>query len=389
MPLNTVPGKHVKESDTRRAIAKAKPTSSDHDDDFDGDESDFSFDYARTMAEVAQHMASRQATVEPAATRIDTSNPLVELFSAARIAQGDRPHYNAYGDFAGRGPKIDPASVRTMNIADMFVTLAGGGTSSSRPSLLGTLAGRTLSVPTVIMEASRVAQAGARILVAKETEGRPVPVIGADPNGNPEPRTELVFENQVKSFVVTDPCEFVAVPDGTDLADSPLPIFTATADLDTMPSYGIRIPVSRRDTKNFESGFLESAVLQSVALGLARLADKVLLNAIANSSPATFSLGAAADSGLEFHELRAMIGTAGAGALVAQDGTLRAAGVLAELTGDTADTLVGSFTRAAVALHERVALTAKRERNGDVTFTVWCSAEALLPKPDAFWKVVA
>ena len=109
--------------------------------------------------------------------------------------------------------------------------------------------------------------------------------------------------------------------------------------------------------------------------------------ATASLVPATFSLAAAAARGLKFEELRALIGTAGTGAAVGHDGALRAAGVAAELTSDTADTLIGSFARSAVAIHDDVRLHfERRNTKGDLVATAWVQFIPLLPDATAFWQ---
>ncbi|MCY1293302.1 hypothetical protein D9M70_425580 [compost metagenome] len=64
--------------------------------------------------------------------------------------------------------------------------------------------------------------------------------------------------------------------------------------------------------------------------------------------------------------------------------------MLAELTPVTADTIVGSFSRAAVAVHEDIRLVAERtNRQGELILTAWANMQALLPLPGAFFKVAA
>ena len=68
------------------------------------------------------------------------------------------------------------------------------------------------------------------------------------------------------------------------------------------------------------------------------------------------------------------------------DGTLRACAVKAELTDTIATTIVGDFSRAAVAIDDELRVTAKRINNGAVEIVVWCNAQALVPDSAYFWK---
>jgi len=179
-------------------------------------------------------------------------------------------------------------------------------------------------------------------------------------------------------------------PDGTDLTDSAIQVYRAYADRKTIPAYGVRIPMSRSEQKSYREGELADSVLVSIALGVSRAADAALLGAIKAANPAAFSLAAAAAKGLKFHELRSLVGTAGTGAAVGQDGALRVAGVQAELTPDIDATIVGAFNRSAVAIHEEITLLAERINvQGALVLTCWVHLQALLPKPDSFFSVGA
>ncbi|MBH3348699.1 hypothetical protein [Pseudomonas putida] len=273
-----------------------------------------------------------------------------------------------------------PASVLSRSIRELSLPpfMASQGMHQVRMPK-GTEAGKQTTFSSVLLEASRVSQAGARVILVSEA-GDPVQVTGGG----------IALQKRNAGYTLVEAANFAEVTDEAEVTESTLPIYRDMIDLDTMPSYGFRVALSRSEQKAFEDGELEDSALVSIALGIARAADKVLLSAIAGNTPTAFTLGAAAALGVEFAELHALIGTAGTGAAVGQDGTLRAAGVLAELTPTIADTIVGSFSRAAVAVHEDIRLIAERtNKQGELILTCWLNAQALLPLPGAFWKVGA
>ncbi|MCF8816044.1 hypothetical protein KIP36_22135, partial [Xanthomonas campestris pv. campestris] len=107
---------------------------------------------------------------------------------------------------------------------------------------------------------------------------------------------------------------------------------------------------------------------------------------------ANFTIAAAAAAGVSHTALRGLVGTAGAGATIADDGGLRAARVLAELTDATESTFVGAWANAAVLLDRNVSVVAERAGDvvhGGMVLTVLGSAVALVPDQGKFWKVAA
>ncbi|WP_207887388.1 hypothetical protein [Pseudomonas sp. 30_B] len=305
--------------------------------------------------------------------------PIRKLLQDASRQSAANVIYDNAGNVRHVIPKA-PASMMSRSIREMSLPpfLAQQGLHQVRVPL-GTEAGKKITFSSVLLQASRVSQAGARIiLVAEADDAQQIPGGGI----------ALVKRNA--GYTLVEAADFALVADGADVSDSALPVYRDMIDLDTMPAYGFRVALSRAEQKAYEEGQLSDHALVSIALGLARVADQVLLSAINASTPATFSLGAAAALGVEFSELRALVGTAGTGAAVGQDGTLRAAGVLAELTPASAETIVGSFSRAAVAVHEDIRLVAERtSKQGELVLTAWLNAQALLPLPGAFFKVTA
>lgn len=235
-------------------------------------------------------------------------------------------------------------------------------------------AGKRSNLSAALANASRVAGAGAVII--------PVP--------EPEPAKTVngvtAFERAAMRFDLIEAATFAAVADGDDAPDSALPFFSAPIEIGETANLAFRVKLTRAERRAYEAGYLSDVALASICLGLARAADKVLLDAIAAAAPGVFSLGAAAARGFKFSELRALVGTAATGAAVNQDGALRVAGVPAEMTTDATGTVIGAFNRSAVAISERITLTAERANvRSDLNVTCWANMHALLPMPGAFW----
>lgn len=228
--------------------------------------------------------------------------------------------------------------------------------------------------PMAVLRAnSSVARAGARILVAQvaPTEVRE--------------GIQLMF-HQDQLLRSVDPAPFALVADGAAAASSPHPTHDSQFEWTNCPSYAFRTLISRADRRSIGGDGLRAAVMIAILKGLGELADKLMLQAILATTPSTFSLGAAAARFAKFDELRALIGTAGTGAAVGQDGTLRAEGIMAELTGGATDTVIGRFTRTAVAIRPELAVHAHRiNNNGDTEITVFCNAQAVVSNAHDFW----
>lgn len=303
---------------------------------------------------------------------------LHNLLSSARQAVGDIAVFA--DDHSLRGVhKRTAASVARHSLREMSFPAFVPDPRRIVHTPLGTEAGKRTTLSDAVMAGSRCAMAGAHVVVVPSAAE-------AIPTSN----GQLAFAKRETRFDVIQAAQFVTVPDGDELADSALPVLRALVDLDTMPSMGVRIPLSRTEQKSYADGQLADATLVSIALGIARAADATLLAAIMATNPSAFTLSAAATLGVEFAELRALVGADADGASVGQDGTLRAAGILAELTPDNDATLIGAFSRSAIAVADDIALIAERiDTQGNLTLTAWVNMQALLPLPGAFWTVGA
>ncbi len=304
-------------------------------------------------------------------------NQLQTLLNDAKSQLGASVIYNKDDSVRHIIPKA-PASVSTLLLRDLTLPpFLAADADNSIYTPLGTEAGKKTKLSTAIMKASRVAKAGAKIIVVEQS-GEAIPI------GN----GEVVMTRRTNGFTLVESAKFSQVDDDKELTKSALPVFRSEVDMDTMPGFGFRVELSRAEQKSYEDGKLADITLAAIAMGVARVADMVLLKAIEAKNPSPFSLGGVAALGYEFGELRALVGTSAPGAVVGHDGVLRAAGVLAELTPDISTTLVGSWSRSAVAVHEEITLVVERlDVSGKMAITCWCHAQAMLPNPAAFWTV--
>lgn len=225
----------------------------------------------------------------------------------------------------------------------------------------------------VLRSNSSCARAGSRIIIAKAPPA--------------EVRGDLqVMYDQDALLRSVDPAPFALVADGSNATTSPLPLHDARFDWAAVPNYAFRTTITRADRRAVGGDGLRAAAMIAILRGLGELADKLVLNTILAVTPATFTFGLAAARHAKFDELRALVGTAGAGAEIAGDGTFRAAGVFAELTAASDKTVVGLFNRSAIAFRPELAVHARRlNTNGDVELTVFANAQAVVSNPADFW----
>lgn len=322
---------------------------------------------------------------------------LRKLIDEADVAQKYAPH----GLSADGEPRhmIAQPTVRSM-VASL--------TTSHLPGLIGkdgrivrtpkgAPAGVTLNMAAGLLAGSRIAHAGARVIVAP-------PAVELHPVGH---TGVMVVERIPVALRNIEAARFGTVAGGGldgvtfatldkdgaswDDGDAPvssLPVFGAEIDWRASVSKGVRFEIPRSERRRVDPDQLCAEILASLSLGLARAADDVLLSALDAASLAPFTLADAAAAGLHFDELRALIGTAGSGAVIGQDGALRAAGIAAELTAETAGTFVGAWNRAGVAVNDEITIYAERlGKAGGMAVTAWASMLPLVPDANKFFTV--
>ena len=307
---------------------------------------------------------------------------LSELIEAARFAQPFTEHAPG-GDLdrAVRIPKIAGVNGRVDLAREFLPSLMDADGRITRAPVAAP-GGETITLAAAAAGFSRVIAAGSHLIRLPDE-------IVAIPTGKDG---VVVFPNRPAGLRLIDPANFEAlaldpVTGEGEVSAVALPTVEALIDRDALTQRVVRFEIKRGVRKDRAPGELEAEIMTALALGVGRALDHELLTAIVATTPAAYTASAAASLGLNFGELRAIVGTAGAGA-APDRGELFVQGIPAELTADVAETIVGAFTRAAVVYHDHAEiLVERRSAAGDLVITAWLGMAALVPKPGAFWAV--
>lgn len=237
------------------------------------------------------------------------------------------------------------------------------------------------SLELAILENSRIARAGAGFVIVDEATK-------ADAVG----KTGAIAMEETPGFLRHVDSAVWSTVDVDTLAEVPVsasPIKSAAIDWSTATAKAVRFVVTRRQRMAYEDQQkLCDQIVAAITLGLARAVDEVLFSALAAADLDPFTLSAAAAADLSFDELRALVGTGATGAAIGADGVLRAAGISADLTADMSGTIIGAWSRAAVAVRDDVNISIERTGlQGEMAITAWASMQALVPAPGKFWIV--
>ncbi len=270
--------------------------------------------------------------------------------------------------------------LRTTNLVGLF---DADGNLTHTPA--GALAGEVVTLHGGIIANSRVAQAGAHVIL--RTESSNAFQVGKTSDA-------VVFERTPSRFVNIDAASFATVAEDADAPAVALSSIVHAADLTaawdgaTMKAFSMEL--KRSDLHRVKTDELLAEVMTAITLGVARAADALLLSAITAATPDAFTLASLASRGLRFGDVRALSGTAATGAAVGADGVLRVAGVPAELTANMAGTLVGAWDRAGVAVNDEITVIFERvDPNGRLALSVFATMLPVVPDASVFWKVSA
>lgn len=311
---------------------------------------------------------------------MDKYNPILDVLQEAARAlpyhatkrQGsDEPHYI----------KKPAASLRSLVITSAALPILNAqGQLASDPK--GNMAGEMVPCSTAIANGSRVAEAGASLVFLPEHDAPQI--IG------PEKVAMLNHPNYPRHFVNVDPALFAEIADDQDTPETARQIHLAPINLDDLRQHSVRVRVNHKEQADRGAEQVANEILASIMAGISRTVDKVFLDTVLATTPEAFALTKAATKGAKIGNLRALVGTAGAGAAIRDDGALTAAGIPAELTAAMSETVVGWFERGAVLLGPDLSILAERlNTNGDLTVTAWFSLNAVLPDSGNFWTVGA
>jgi hypothetical protein len=266
-----------------------------------------------------------------------------------------------------------PAAVNgSLRMSDFLPEIV---TDAARPTQTEVPAGEKTTIDAAAFLNSRVADAGAHIIQLPEQtliEG-PAPALADAPAG----------------LRVIRPAPFSTVADGADIAASSLADVIAEARVNRaiMPQIGVRIPMPRSALQGIGEAQIVAEISHAITLGVGAAVDRALLSAIVAAGLAPFSFGAVAGAGLRFGDLRALVGTGGAGA-VADRGGLYVSGVAAETCGAVPQTVIAAFSRFGVIVTPEIELLAERiDASGGVVLTAWLGVAALVPDAGFAWTV--
>lgn len=199
-----------------------------------------------------------------------------------------------------------------------------------------------------------------------------------------------ILVERPSGLVNITPAPFSAVDDGESVPDSEMPTTAAMIDREAGKQYAFSTTLKRSEIKQRGYDVLARELLTSITAGVARAVDRHLLAAIAAANPGSFDLAAAAASGVQFADLRGLVGTNGSGATVDASGQLRAGGIAAELTSAAEGSFVADWSTTAVAVHDSIDLLINRtSASGSVTITCWMTLHALVAGTGMVWEVSA
>jgi len=300
---------------------------------------------------------------------------LFRVFDSAKRASGNHVRFLPGVD-APRISSKPAVESGSLNLRELVVSASAADTSSSITyDNVPIVVQKSKSAPVagIVIANSLVAAAGATIVVAAE---RNAAYSGTVP----------LFYRDAGIFRVVEAANFLDVADGDSATLQNNPWNQAAIAWADAPSVAFRTTISRRQQKDAGGEQIVENLLGSIIRGLSVAADRTLLGAVEAQATSSFSLAKAASRGLKFDELRAFVGQRGDNAQIDAAGTLRVEGIQAELTPSCERSIIGSFSRSAVAIHPDINVHFERlNAEGEMRCTVFASLVPLLPDGSAFW----
>lgn len=335
------------------------------------------------------HDASRNAHTE-------LGRILRDVADEASMARGFKPLHTP--GFSEPRHEIKVSATRSILVSLKATSIAGmfGAAGQLRQVPAAKLAGETLDLEPAIIMHSRVAWAGAHALVMPDS--RTAHAVG---NTGSVALQSVPSEFRRVNAALFQPVELEGDADGELEPGAPpssdgdahligLPVIGAKIDWKLATALGVRFELKRSQLKAVGPEQLYAEIGAALAMGLARAADSVLLSALNPAALPAFTFGAPAALGLRFDDLRALVGTAGIGAVVAPDGGLSAAGIAGELTAGMTGTVIGHWESIGIAIEDGVAVHFERLGiDGSLAVTAWATLLPLIPDATRFWKVAA
>jgi hypothetical protein len=379
--INRIRGQHMTSEPSDADIyARSSHPPPDHDDEhqpMSQREFDALMAYTRNR-EIAQPIQQSTDT-QPMQNQLN----IRQLIDSARSELGYSDHYANGQELPTARLSKTPAAGGALSLRQLIPAVPNDY-KNRYPGVVSRSPGETRTLQADILMNSRVAQAGAQIVVMQSA---PVAVN----NGVP------VFFQRNHDFRIVKPADFALILDGADVVSSPYPVISSydmlgwETPMGDAPSAAVSFTISRKDQKRITDDQLEFEIMQSISHGLARAADWMLVAEIMRGHPALFTIGAAAAKNLKWPGLRALIGSDALSestscVRVRQDGQLTAYGIPAELTDVTEGVVVGAFENSAVFISDDIRLIFKRNSvYGDLDVTAFANMFASVPDPGMFW----
>lgn len=301
------------------------------------------------------------------------------LLESARTAETMRPHIPVGCDTPTRWDQVPAGRSLTAvlsgsNLAELFDSQGRlRRTPNAAPS------SGEITMDAAVIANSRAARAGAGVLVLQD---RPEPIaIGST--------GDIAFQH-VPGFVRNvDPAVWQTVDVATlaEVTPNSNPITSVQIDWNnaTAKAACFEFTRARRLTYGDQTQLIEQ-IVAALTMGLSRAADEVLFSALAGLSLETFSVAKAAELGVSFGELRAIIGTDADAATVGTDGALRANGIAGDLTADMPGTIIGAWDRSVIAIRDDIKIHIERTGlAGEMKIVAWAAMLPVVPVPQYFF----
>ena len=182
--------------------------------------------------------------------------------------------------------------------------------------------------------------------------------------------------------------------EGAEWSVSAVPASRLEIKRDDLRIFGWSTEVTRREMSERGRRVVGEEIALGIVHGLAKLADHLLFDELDPGAMTDFAPGLAASAGLHWNELRAIIGTAGTGALTERGDLYVSAGqdfaVPAAFTGEIAESIVGAWGRTAIAFADEISVVVDRHNlAGNLSVTAFLGAKGLIPDASKFWTIGA
>lgn len=291
------------------------------------------------------------------------NDPISLLLKDAAVKTGAKP----VGDINNPTYVADPmASMIDINLGQML-SLPTTGTNTTHDMQF-----KDVELRLAIAQASAYLRAGVGLAVTPDpyennTSGQPGVNFG---------------QNQ---FLTVTPVVLQNIAEGQELVSTASPVKFSPYKFAETGSLGVSFTVSRRQMKDTPFLALHGMIYQSLLSGIGSAIDKTISAKIAASTPAAFTLAAAAAANVKASEIIGVTDGSSAKASMVE-GKLYLDGFQAELSAAEGSYLVVPKTFA-VAIPEKLTVIVKRLMNGAFEFTLWVDLTALSTDDSLAWSV--